>query len=215
MLHVPLESLPALKGRSRAAVRNFSIDPDGSFIYWPDFDVHLGWNQFLQAVDPAELRKARGRSAGFNKRYGAAIRKVREEAGILQSQVEGLTDRQLRRIERGVPCHDCRDHSARKGSRPRPELLYGDADTGECRRHELNPVRRLPVAKKWQPAIVTPLVEHGAIDGAFMAARLGDLPALRGDVALIPKLVTNDSCIGYCARPFPHHILNDDTAIRD
>jgi hypothetical protein len=101
MLHIPLESLPALKGRSRAAVRNFSIDPDGSFIYWPDLDVHLGWNQFLQAVDPAELRKAQGRSAGFNRRYGAAIRKVREKAGILQSQVEGLTDRQLRRIERG------------------------------------------------------------------------------------------------------------------
>jgi transcriptional regulator with XRE-family HTH domain len=31
----------------------------------------------------------------------AAIRRVREAAGILQSKMEGLTDRQLRRIEQG------------------------------------------------------------------------------------------------------------------
>jgi Helix-turn-helix domain len=101
MLHVPVSSVPALRGQPRTVLGKFEIDPDGSFIRWPDLDVHLGWNQFLQAVDPAELRKAQQRSAGFNERYGAAIRKVRETAGILQSKVEGLTERQLRRIEQG------------------------------------------------------------------------------------------------------------------
>jgi hypothetical protein len=101
MLHVPVSSVPALKGQAPATLRNFEIDPDGSFLHWPELDVHLGWNQLLQAVDPAELRKALGRSEGFNKRYGAAIRKVREAAGILQSKVEGLNERQLRRIEQG------------------------------------------------------------------------------------------------------------------
>jgi hypothetical protein len=101
MLKVPLDSIHALRGQPQSAVRNYSIDPDGSFIDWPDLDVHLGWNQFLQAVDPAELRKAQQRSAGFNERYGAAIRRVREAAGIQQSKVKGLTDRQLRRIEQG------------------------------------------------------------------------------------------------------------------
>ena len=101
MLHIPLESMRALRGRPQAHVRNFSIDPDGSFIYWPDLDVHLGWNQFLQALDPAQLRKAQQRSAGFNERYGAAIRSVREAAGIPQSKIEGLTERQVRRIEHG------------------------------------------------------------------------------------------------------------------
>jgi hypothetical protein len=102
MLHVPLSSIPSLKGQPRARLRNFKIDPDGSFIYWPDLDVHLGWNQFLQAADPAELHKAQQRSADFNRRYGNAIRKVREAAGIPQSKVEGLTDRQVRRIEQGM-----------------------------------------------------------------------------------------------------------------
>jgi Helix-turn-helix domain len=101
MLHVPVRSIPALRGQPRNVLRNLQIDPDGSFIYWPDLDVHLGWNQFLQAVDPEELRKAQQRSEGFNKRYGAAIRKLREAAGLSQSKVEGITERQLRRIEQG------------------------------------------------------------------------------------------------------------------
>ena len=108
MLHVPVSSFPGLKGRPRSVLRNFQIDPDGSFLHWPELDVHLGWEQFLQAVEPAELRKAQQRSAGFNRRYGAAIRRVREGAGLLQSKVEGLTDRQLRRIEQG----ECRATSA-------------------------------------------------------------------------------------------------------
>jgi Helix-turn-helix domain len=102
MLHIPVGAIAALQGRPRDVIRNFKLDPDGSFIHWPDLDVHLGWNQFLQAVDPAELRNAQQRSAGFNRRYGAAIRKVREAAGIPQAQVAGLTDRQLRRIEHGL-----------------------------------------------------------------------------------------------------------------
>jgi hypothetical protein len=108
MLHVPVSAIQALRGQSRAVLRSFKIDPDGSFIHWSELDIHLGWNQFLQAVDPAELRKAQQRSAGFNARYGAAIRKVREAAGILQAKIEGLTERQLRRIEQG----ECRATTA-------------------------------------------------------------------------------------------------------
>jgi Protein of unknown function (DUF2442) len=101
MLHVPTNKLSSLRGQPQDVLRNFRIDPDGSFIHWPDLDVHLGWNQFLQAVEPAELRKAQQRSADFNCRYGAAIRKLREQADIPQAKVEGITERQLRRIEQG------------------------------------------------------------------------------------------------------------------
>ncbi|HET6328520.1 MAG TPA: ankyrin repeat domain-containing protein [Planctomycetaceae bacterium] len=41
-------------------------------------------------------------------------------------------------------------------------------------------VTPLALAKKWQPALVAPLLEYGAIDDVFTAAWLGDLPALRG-----------------------------------
>ncbi len=112
MLHVPVNSIRALSGQPRAVLRNFLIDPDGSFVHWPDLDVHLGWNQFLQAVDPDELRKAQQRTEGYNKRYGAAIRKLREEARLSQSMIEGLTERQIRRIEQG----ECRATSAAIGA---------------------------------------------------------------------------------------------------
>ena len=108
MLHVPVSSVPALRGRSPAVLRNFTIDPDGSFLDWPELDVHLGWKQFLQAVEPAELWRSQQRSAAFNERYGAAIHRVRESAGILQSKVDGLTERQVRRIEHG----ECRATTA-------------------------------------------------------------------------------------------------------
>jgi ankyrin repeat protein/truncated hemoglobin YjbI len=50
-------------------------------------------------------------------------------------------------------------------------------------------VSPLAIAKKWHPALVAPLVEHGAIDDVFTAAWLGDLPALRGHVDRNPELV--------------------------
>jgi ankyrin repeat protein len=50
-------------------------------------------------------------------------------------------------------------------------------------------VTPLAIAKKWQPALVAPLVEHGAIDDVFTAAWLGDVPALRDHVDCNPDLV--------------------------
>jgi ankyrin repeat protein/truncated hemoglobin YjbI len=50
-------------------------------------------------------------------------------------------------------------------------------------------VTPLAIAKKWQRALVAPLVEHGAIDDVFTAAWLGDLPALHGHVERNPELV--------------------------
>jgi hypothetical protein len=108
MLHVPLVGLPEFQGQSLSAYRDFEIDPDGSYIYWPRLDVHMGWNQFLQAVDPDELRRSQQKSDEFNKRYGAAIRAVREAQGLRQSEIDGLTERQLRRIEQG----ECRATSS-------------------------------------------------------------------------------------------------------
>jgi hypothetical protein len=102
ILRVPVSQVPALVDQPPEVLRNFEIDPDGSFVYWPGLDVHLGWEQFRQAAEPDELLKARQRSDAFNERYGAAIRRVRKAAGVSQSRVEGLTDRQLRRIEQGV-----------------------------------------------------------------------------------------------------------------
>jgi len=50
-------------------------------------------------------------------------------------------------------------------------------------------VTPLALAKRWQPALVPALVEHGALDDVFTAAWVGDLPALKGRVERHPELV--------------------------
>ena len=101
MLHVPVQAIKSLQAQPRHVIQNFRVDPDGSFLHWPDLDVHMGWNQYLQIVDPSALHTALQKTAGFNVRYGAAIRAVREAAGIPQSKIAGLDERHLRRIEQG------------------------------------------------------------------------------------------------------------------
>ena len=51
-------------------------------------------------------------------------------------------------------------------------------------------VTPLAMAKKWHPALVAPLLEHGAIDDVFTAAWLGDLSALQGHLERHPGLAT-------------------------
>lgn len=100
-LRVPLEKLPVLQGHSKKKLRNFEIDEDGAFIYWPDLDIHLGWEQFEQAVDQRAYLKAKQHSEAFNKAYGSAIRKLREKSDLRQTDIKGFTPRQVGRIERG------------------------------------------------------------------------------------------------------------------
>jgi ankyrin repeat protein/truncated hemoglobin YjbI len=49
-------------------------------------------------------------------------------------------------------------------------------------------VTPLALAKKWHPALVALLEEHGAIDDIFTAAWLGELPALRSHLDRHPEL---------------------------
>jgi ankyrin repeat protein len=51
-------------------------------------------------------------------------------------------------------------------------------------------VTPLAIAKKWRPALVAPLLAHGAIDDPFTAAWVGDLAALRGYIDRHPELVS-------------------------
>jgi hypothetical protein len=100
-LVVPLEKLAKLIGTDTERAAAFEIDEDGSFLFWPHADVHLGWEQFVQILDPAAAVAAKQQSRAFNKRYGGAIRAVREEHKLKQSEIAGLTERHLRRIEHG------------------------------------------------------------------------------------------------------------------
>lgn len=88
-------------GNAVKSWRVFEIDEDGRYLHWPDGDVHLGWRQLEQLLDPTKSIADQKRSESFKQQYGQAIRELRESAGLKQTDIDGLTDRQLRRIEHG------------------------------------------------------------------------------------------------------------------
>lgn len=95
------EKLARFIGTEPSRLAEFEIDEDGRFVYWPHADVHLGWKQLLQLIDPAAAVVDQNKTAQFNQRYGAAIRALRVAEGRKQADIGGITTRQLRRIEHG------------------------------------------------------------------------------------------------------------------
>ncbi|MCX7015221.1 MAG: helix-turn-helix domain-containing protein [Candidatus Sumerlaeota bacterium] len=101
MLSAPIAGLGLLRNVSPKAIDEFEIDPYGAFVYWPRLDVHLGWDQFEQAANPAAKLRALQMSREFNARYGQAIRRFRESTGLRQCDIPGLDERTVRRVEQG------------------------------------------------------------------------------------------------------------------
>jgi hypothetical protein len=100
-IKVPLSKLSNEMGTGKGAIRAFEIDEDGSFLYWPHADVHLGPDQLHAMVDPTSAVVLGRKSRRFDREYGQAIRALREERRLNQTAIEGVTDRHLRRIEHG------------------------------------------------------------------------------------------------------------------
>lgn len=98
---VPVEKIAALRSISESEQKNFVIDEDGSYLHWPHPDVHLGLDAIRVAIDPAAYKRAFDAKAIRDQRYGKAIAKMRLAKELKQSDISGLSDRQLRRIERG------------------------------------------------------------------------------------------------------------------
>lgn len=82
---------------------SFEIVPDGSYIYWPNSDVHIDLDSIRCAID--ETWKARFVALRLvqNNNYGKAIAALRKKLKLRQADVKGLSERQLRRIETGEP----------------------------------------------------------------------------------------------------------------
>lgn len=98
---VPLDKIPALRSVSASDQGNFEIDEDGSYIHWPGPDVHLDLDSIRVAIDPSARKRAFDAKAVRNLRYGKAIAQLRTERGLKQSDIPGLSERQVRRVERG------------------------------------------------------------------------------------------------------------------
>lgn len=99
---IPVARVAPLKGMGRGDLAAFEIDEDGSFLFWPAADLHLGVSQLLQAVDPSYLADIETRRLPASVAVGEEIARLRQAHGLAQSEIAGVSERHVRRIERGV-----------------------------------------------------------------------------------------------------------------
>jgi len=93
--------MPSLKRIPVAERARFIVDEDGSYIQWPGPDIHVDLDAVRAAIDPEARARAEAAKALHDSRYGAAIAKIRTATGLKQSEIKGLSERQVRRIEKG------------------------------------------------------------------------------------------------------------------
>lgn len=91
----------ALRRVPKSERANFRISPSGSYIHWPRPDVHLDLDAIRATIDPAWKEYASAQRIAHDRRYGHAISAVRKRLGLRQSDIAGLSARQVRRIENG------------------------------------------------------------------------------------------------------------------
>ncbi|WP_051352940.1 helix-turn-helix transcriptional regulator [Picosynechococcus sp. NKBG15041c] len=100
-LEIPFDSMNALKCIAPEDRGDFEVDIDGSYLYWEKADIHLDLDAFRCAVDPVWRQKAEALKLSHDKAFGQAIAKLREQYKLHQSDIKGVSMRQVSRIENG------------------------------------------------------------------------------------------------------------------
>ena len=99
-VEVPFEAHPALRRLSPDARAAVEVGADGAFLSWSGGDVELGLDALRYVTDPAVRARVDRESNAAGALYGRAIRALREDTGLRQTDVGGLSARQVRRIEK-------------------------------------------------------------------------------------------------------------------
>lgn len=101
LFRVGFAEMPSLK-RIRPAQRSaFTISSEGSYIHWPEADIHLDLDAVRYVKDTAWRTKKDRERLMYDTRFGAAVVAVRKQCGLKQAGIEGLSERHVRRIEKG------------------------------------------------------------------------------------------------------------------
>jgi len=99
--------IPALAGFAEYTLGRFTISPSGSRLHWSDGDVDLDIDAIREFADPKARKETESKYRMEAVQYGSAIRRVRESCGLRQGNIAGLSEREVRRVEKG----EVRPHS--------------------------------------------------------------------------------------------------------
>ena len=98
---VAFEDVPALARLPRGERTRFSIDPDGSYLHWDSGDTHDGLDMVRFVVNPEFRDAVQLRRLSFDRRLGEAVKALRLAHDLRQTDIVGLSARQVSRIEAG------------------------------------------------------------------------------------------------------------------
>lgn len=98
---IPFDSLPALKAIPADKRAEFELDEDGSYLYWPSADIHLEMEALRAAVDSELQEKLAAKKAMHDRRFGEGVAAVRKAHKLKQTDIPGVSERHIRRIEKG------------------------------------------------------------------------------------------------------------------
>lgn len=98
---IPFQQLPILAKLSPENRAEFKIDEDGSYLYWPSGDIHLDMEALRAIVDPEWQTHLQVERAIYDQKFGEAVAAVRKAHHLKQTDIPGISSRQIRRIEKG------------------------------------------------------------------------------------------------------------------
>lgn len=101
-LEVPFRSLRALAAIPTPDRATVIVADDGSYLHWPAADIHLDLEVLRLAIDPDAQERAKLDRLRHDRRFGEAVAAVRQRHGLRQTDIAGVSARQVRRIEAGA-----------------------------------------------------------------------------------------------------------------
>jgi hypothetical protein len=93
--------IQALASMPADVLAHLEVSRSGSRIHWPGPDVDVNLDTIREHADPDFCREHEAQARREALRFAGAIRILREERGLKQSDIGGLTARQVRRLEEG------------------------------------------------------------------------------------------------------------------
>ena len=80
---------------------DFTISEEGSYLHWAKQDIHLDLDALRYAIDPNIKHKFDAYKLTYDQLFGKAIATLRKQSKLKQSDIMGLSERQVSRIEKG------------------------------------------------------------------------------------------------------------------
>lgn len=101
LFRVGFAEMPALERIPIQQRSLFSISSEGSYIHWPEVDVHIDLDAVRYLKDETWREKKDREKLMYDLRFGEAVAALRKQYGLKQAEIRGLSERHVRRIEKG------------------------------------------------------------------------------------------------------------------